>query len=342
MAKPSGWPALPGTLRVGEEPCRHYTEVEVHAALTADPAGYFAFAKQIISALAAGRAEVTAPPKQVFVDPRTGGDFRVMPCELRLGSRVMKTVKVIGTNTVQRKVPDQITVGKVLVLDPEENYVSAVFDACLLSSARTGLCAALAIDVLARGRQRLVVIGSGRVGYYAALYAITACGVGQVSFCDSVPGRAEDMAKWFGGAFPGVQSDARTPGAITAADVVILATTSAVPVASPPCWGANLVISLGADTDTQAELDPAWARYADLYCDSLDSLRFGDLRAWSEAGQIDAASVTGLLESLRQPPPASERPRVFVSTGHALFDNLTACYLLEPEATRSATRQAPK
>jgi ornithine cyclodeaminase/alanine dehydrogenase-like protein (mu-crystallin family) len=88
-------------------------------------------------------------------------------------------------------------------------------------------------------------------------------------------------------------------------------------------------VSLGADIDSQSELDPAWARYADIYCDSLDSLRFGDLRAWSEAGRIDAAEVTGLLECLRQSPPEPTRPRVFVSTGSALFDNLTAYYLLE-------------
>jgi ornithine cyclodeaminase/alanine dehydrogenase-like protein (mu-crystallin family) len=314
---------------VGVEPCRYFDEAEVHAALTVDPAGYFHFVKENLKAIAAGTATVTTPPKQVFTDPRTGGDFRVMPCELQAGARVVKTVKVIGTNTLQRKVRDQITVGKLLILDPEENFVSAVLDACLLSSARTGVCAALAIDALARARRRLVVVGSGRVGHYAALYALAACDVQQVTFCDSVAGRAHELAKWFGAAFAGVASDALPIDRITAADIVVLATTSAVPVARPPCWNANLVVSLGADIDTQSELDPAWARYADIYCDSLDSLRFGDLRAWSEGGHIDTADVTGLLESLRQPPPDSPRPRVFISTGHALFDNLTAGYLLE-------------
>jgi ornithine cyclodeaminase/alanine dehydrogenase-like protein (mu-crystallin family) len=314
---------------VGAEPCRYFDEAEVHAGLTAHPAVYFRFVKEQLQAIAAGTTTVTAPPKQVFTDPRTGGDFRVMPCELRAGSRVVKTVKVIGTNTLQRKVRDQITVGKLLVLDSEENYVSAVLDACLLSSARTGVCAALAIDVLARARERLVIIGSGRVGHYAALYAVAACGIREVTFCDSVPERAQELAGWFDAAFPKVVIEARPIAGIASADIVVLATTSPVPVASPPCWNANLVVSLGADIDTQSELDPAWARYADIYCDSLDSLRFGDLRAWSEAGRIDAVEVTGLLESLRQPPPESARPRVFISTGHALLDNLTACYLLE-------------
>jgi ornithine cyclodeaminase/alanine dehydrogenase-like protein (mu-crystallin family) len=336
MAKTRRPPALPRHLRLGKEPCRYYTESEVHAALTADPAGYFRFVRRTMAAIAAGRITVTAPPKQVFEDPGTGGDFRVMPCELRTGTRLVKTVKVIGTNTVQRKVRDQITVGKVLVLDPRENFVSAVMEACLLSSARTGVCAALAIDVLARTRQRLVVIGSGRVGHYAALYAIASGGVREITFCDSMLKRARDMAKWFSAAFPGISSHAAPVSAITAADVVVLATTSAVPVASPPCWGANLVVSLGADADTQSELDPAWARYADVYCDSLDSLRFGDLRAWAEAGQIDAAAVTAILEALRDPPRGGDRPRIFVSTGSALFDNLTVHYLLERGRTKRA------
>jgi ornithine cyclodeaminase/alanine dehydrogenase-like protein (mu-crystallin family) len=111
--------------------------------------------------------------------------------------------------------------------------------------------------------------------------------------------------------------------------VVVLATTSEAPVASPPGWGANLVVSLGADVDSQSELDPAWARAADIYCDTLDTLRFGDLRAWIESGIVDPAGVTDLLQVYRRPPPASERQRVFVSTGSALFDNLTARYLLD-------------
>src|SRR4026209_2227204 len=98
MAKTRRPPALPRHLRLGKEPCRYYTESEVHAALTADPAGYFRFVRRTMAAIAAGRRTVTAPPKEVFEDPGTGGDFRVMPCELRTGTRLVKTVKVIGTN----------------------------------------------------------------------------------------------------------------------------------------------------------------------------------------------------------------------------------------------------
>jgi ornithine cyclodeaminase/alanine dehydrogenase-like protein (mu-crystallin family) len=319
---------LPSILRIAAEPYRYFTETEVHTLLTERPEEYAAFVRDAVMAIAAGRAQVTMPPKQVFTDPATGGDFRLMPCESRWGELVIKTVKLIGTNRVQRKVPDQITVGKAFALDPAENFVSSIFEACLLSSARTGLCAALAIDALARSRDRLVVIGSGRVGYYAALYAVAAAGVTRVVLSDLDRGRAREGAAALSAEFPGIQCEAKDPAEIHAADVVALATTSTRPILSPPAWGANLVVSLGADIDSQSELDPAWARVAELYVDTPDSLRFGDLRAWQRKGLIDSGDVKELLQILPGGAGNSGRPRVFISTGSALFDNLTIAYIL--------------
>lgn len=321
-------PPLPSILRVAAEPYRYFTEREVHDLLTDRPGEYAAFVRDVMTAIAAGRAQVTMPPKQVFTDPATGGDFRLMPCELRWDDRVVKTVKMIGTNMAQHRVPDQITVGKAFALDPEENYVSAIFEACLLSSARTGLCAALAIEALARACERLVIIGSGRVGYYAALYAVAAAGMTRLVLTDLEHGRAKEAAAALSAEFPGIQCEARDPAEIRAADVVALATTSTRPVLSPPAWGANLVVSLGADVDTQSELDPAWARAAELYMDTADSLRFGDLRAWLADKLIEPAEVKELLQVLRAGAGDSGRPRVFISTGSALFDNLTIAYIL--------------
>ena len=320
---------LPEFLRVGVEPYRCLSDADVHALLTADPAGYIAFSRDVMMAVADGRAQTVLPAKQVFGDPTTGGDFRVMPCELRQGAAMTKTVKLVGTNTIQRQVPDQITVGKLFVLDPRENFVSWMIDACVLSSARTGMCTALAISALAPRRRSLMVVGSGRVGYYSALYAVAACGVAQVTFCDRVPERARAAADALAVAFPAAQVDARPVGAMRHADIVALATTSAAPVASPPGWGAGLVVSLGADTDAQSELDPSWTECADLFCDTPDSLRFGDLLSWNRSGRITGSAVRDLLDVMRAPPTDSGRTRVFVSTGSALFDNVTARYLLE-------------
>ncbi len=322
-------PKAGGAFRVSPEPFRYFTESQVHALLVARPARYVRAVRSALRAIATGKAKLVLPPKQLFPDARNHGDFRVMPCEVRRGGSVTKIVKVIGTNTLQRTVPDQITVGKLLVLDPQENFICAVMEACLLSSARTGACAALAIDALARGRSEMVVVGSGRVGTYAALYAVAATGVKRVAFCDVVPQRARQAAAWLATRFPRVRCEARPLAGVERADVVVLATTSARPIRAVAGWGANLVVSLGADTDEQSELDAAWARRAELYCDTLDSLRFGDLRAWVEGGLTRRRAVSDLLDVYRSRRKASLRPRVFVSTGSALLDNLTARYLLD-------------
>lgn len=316
-------------LRISGEPFLYYDESAVHRLLTADPVAAFAYFAEGLSAAAQGAVLVEQPPKQIFSDPGGSGDFRIMPCVLRQGNRVRKTIKIVGTNIAQRLVPGQITVGKAFCLHPQENFVTHVFEACLLSSARTGLSAALAMKTLAPGSVRLTVIGAGRVGYYTALYAIANRLVAEVVFHDRDPVRA-------GAAVSRLSREARFTRAsvcpidlLPATDIVVVATDSSAPVCAPPAWDAKLVISLGADTAHQRELAPEWIECAELYADSLDSLRYGDLRAWLDAGLMTASRVTEFGEVLRNGSPSFARPSVFVSTGLALYDNLAIGYLLE-------------
>lgn len=326
--------ALDGVLRLGGEPCAHLDETRVHAALTRDPRAYYLYLKQQLAAIAAGEMLIELPPKQVFDDGPGAGDFRVMPCIVRNGQTARKTVKIVGTNFAQQIVPGQITVGKAFCLHPSENFITHIFDACLLSSARTGACATLAVELLAAQRRLVTVLGAGRVGYYASFYLSFLDGIEEITLCDLKPGKARDVAACLAKLAPGVRFSAKEPGQLGPTDVVVLATTSSTPLCAPPAWGSRLVVSLGADIDEQSELDRRWAKAADLYVDSFDSLRFGDLRNWLDAGLITAEQVTDLQAVLRKEhAPSSDRPRVFVSTGSALFDNLTIGYLLERELT---------
>jgi ornithine cyclodeaminase/alanine dehydrogenase-like protein (mu-crystallin family) len=318
-------------LRTATEPCININDDTVHRLLTAAPQDYFRHMHERLRDIAAGRISVEMPPKQVFADPGETSDFRVMPCVTRSGNRVIKTLKIVGTNTAQLVVPDQITVGKALVIDPVENYVTHVVDACLLSSARTGLCAALAIKLLATSTKRLNIIGSGRVGYYVGFYAATVCGIREIVFADSTHERATTAATALAARIPGIKCTATPSGDLPNADIVALATTSNTPVCAPAESNAGLVISLGADIDHQTELDPAWANAADIFVDTMDTIRFGDLKAWIAAGLLDITTISDFdaLLSGKNPQPAPSRQRLFVSTGSALFDNLTLEYLLE-------------
>jgi ornithine cyclodeaminase/alanine dehydrogenase-like protein (mu-crystallin family) len=177
-------------LRLSDEPSRYWSDHQIHAALTADPAGFIRFMTDGVRAVSDGSAQINMPPKQIFADEDIEGDFRIMPCVLRWGARHWKTVKVVGTNNAQRIVPDKITVGKALVLHPEENFVTDIIDACILSSARTGACAAIGAEALGAPRARVAIVGSGRVGFYSALYICAQGGVSRLAFHDAVAVRA--------------------------------------------------------------------------------------------------------------------------------------------------------
>jgi ornithine cyclodeaminase/alanine dehydrogenase-like protein (mu-crystallin family) len=326
---------LPDFLRIHAEPCTYVNEAAVHRALVAAPSDFLAFVSNWLTLISNNRATMELPPKWICADAPSpdSGDFRVMPCVVRWGAEVIKTVKIVGTNRRQQLVPDQITVGKAFRLHPEENFITHVFEACLLSSARTGLCAALALSRLAPVRRKLSIIGAGRVGFYAALYA-TALGVEEITVRDIELDRATRTAAALG--------DFCRPEKLNApidCDALILATTAGEAFCHPQHTNAKVIISLGADTEDQHELAPAWASAADIYFDGPDCLQVGDLRAWREAGLIAENDLTSLLDLWRNGPRPSERPRVFISTGSALLDNLTIAYLLEQSPPDQPSRR---
>lgn len=321
-------PELKAILRAAKEPLCQVDDARVHELLLADASAYLDYLEQELRDIADGRTALVLPPKAVFEDGPDMGDFRLMPCITRREGRTVKSVKLVGTNLAQREVPDQITVGKAMLLHAEENYVTHLFDASALSSIRTGACTALAIRLLAPQHHRLHFIGAGRVGYYSAFFSCIQGGVSSVRFTDMNPVRAKTLARHFASRYAGIRISAGAASADDTFDVVVLATTSNVPFCKPPAWDAKLVVSVGADTDYQHELDIAWSDRADIVVDTLDSARFGDLRRWLEEKRIRREELRDLFDVLRVPVGIG-KPLLFVSTGSALFDNLTMAYLAE-------------
>lgn len=311
--------AVADVVRAHREPWVHVPDAAVHEALTARPERYLAHLRRRLSQLAAGELALDLPSKRIFAD--LDGDFRVMPCVTGSGPAAVKTVKVVGTNLLQRTVPDQITVGKALRLDPLENFVTHVFDACLLSSARTGACAVLALQRLAPTARRVALVGAGRVGFYAAVYLEAAFPGLELVVADERPERAIALARVLeGGGVDCRFGDARH------VDAVVLATTSRTPFLRPAETSAACVVSVGADAEDQHELAREWTKAAELFVDSPDAFDVGDVRAWSAASLLDGRP-RDLMSLFRSSRPEVGRS-VFVSTGSALFDNLTIEYLL--------------
>lgn len=316
-------------LRIAGEPCRYFQETEVHEYLTRAPGEYYRFIKNSLGKLASGEATMEMPPKQIFSDPDFSGDFRVMPCVVRNGTITTKSVKLVGTNILQSRVPGQITVGKAFVIDNEENYISHIFEACLLSSARTAICACLAIDLLGKGYRQLTIIGAGRVGYYCARYALALGLVDSLILADIDQERAESMASILRDGYPGTPITASIYADLADTDIVLLATTSRTGIYSPDHFDSKLVISVGADIDFQHELSPDIAKDANIFVDTLDSCRYGDLKLWIENGLVVPEKITELLPIIVNGPEVDvPGRRVFISTGTALFDNQTMAYII--------------
>lgn len=310
-------------VRVHEEPWEHLDDLEVHARLTAHPVAYLAHLRKRLLQLAWGTRALDLRTKRIFDDGR--GDFRVMPCLTGSGTSAVKTVKIVGTNLEQRRVPDQITVGKAVRLDPVENFVTHVFDACLLSSARTGACATIALQLLMSAPQRVAIVGAGRVGVYTGIYLDATWPGIRIVYLDSQPGRAaRTAAALTAGGADAVAGDRED---LAQVDAVVLATSSRVPILTPLGTSARCVISVGADSPDQHELSADWIGEADIFIDSKDAREVGDVRAWLEREAFDH-ELPDLLALVRDPRP-DRRRSVFISTGSALFDNLTIEYLLE-------------
>jgi len=334
---------LPKTLlRVHPEPFEYIVEDEIHSILVEDPARYLSHLESDLKDIASGKATIIMPKKQIFEDHDSKGDFRVMPCIVKSPKGTLKTVKIVGTNVTNTVVPDQITVGKAFCLNPKDNFISHILEACLLSSARTGACSALARKLLAPDSSKIVIAGSGRVGFYAALYNIAVGRVSEITFTDTEFDRAEKLANKAASLWPDIKINAAPNKKSVSCDTLILATDSRKPLFTPSDVTAELVISLGADTTNQSELATSWSEYVNkIYVDSMDAMHVGDLKLWSESGKNlhhDYIDIISLLKGARH--AMNEGTKLFISTGMALLDNLTIGFILQ-ERSKFARQSSP-
>lgn len=330
-------PPLPFSL--DPEPCAWFDDAFCHRQLTATPVAYLDALQGDLQRIADGELVIDLPPKQLFADSldmygteNSGkGDFRVMPCVVRGGERITKTVKIVGSNFSRKVVRNRMTVGRALYLDPQENFVHSEFAAFALSSARTGACAAIAHRLLHGGRSA-TLFGAGAVAWYAAFYLLSDARIDHLRIIDPDAEKAQRTLSSLRLHFPQLQGEhCAAPTDVDDSVVAILATDSLTPFLHPSATKAGLVISLGADSDEQSELDPAWTTQATLIADLEDSALIGDLKRWHARNLLQAAPLPDLVSLLRQKNRLSTTQDriVFISTGSALFDNLTIHYLLE-------------
>jgi len=329
-------------LRLNPEPYTFHDDAAVGRALLARPRDYLDHLYGALTALSEGRARVEMPSKQVFADPGQRSDFRVMPCVTRFPDRVRKTVKIVGTNWPRKIVPGEISVGQAFALHPAENFIEHGFAACILSSARTGACAAIAMRLLDLPVDHLAVFGAGRVGFFTALYAAALGRTKRIDFCDLDGPRADLAARLVADRWVGLETGVFNASALDRAaesgfcpDALVLATDSERELFDGSGHRPGLVISLGADTDWQREVDADALAHYQLVVDTVDSLKWGDGKRFG-AMNLLAQRPVRTFEDLLRDRTGARAPTLVLSTGSALFDNLTIDYLLQGELAATA------
>src|SRR4030095_5074904 len=218
----------------------------------------------------------------------------------------------------------------ILLFRPETGEPLLTLDGRLISHLRPAAVAAVATKLLARPE--------------ASVLAILGAGVQARSHLEAMrlvrtfreirvwrPGNAQALAPAFG-----VHAAGSAAEAVRGADVVVVATTSQVPVLHGEWLSPGThVNAVGAPRPTWRELDDAVLRAARIYVESREAAtrESGDIIA---AGRVDAEIGEVMSGAMRGRESAGELT-LFKSVGVAVEDVVTADLVYRKARTSSAT-----
>ncbi len=274
-------------------------------------------------------SESEVDQKQVFSQDGVPGDLRVMSFFNNKGG----TVKIIGTNEVESVVSDKISVGKCLVIHPQDHFVMCIIDACALSSIRTAAGVLVACKRLGPSSvSTLGVIGCGRIGFYTVI-AFQRAGLIDECLCFDISRKSmENFSKLVSLEHGPRFRICETEEIFRQSKSVALATTSAKPVIGlrdiidRP---VEFISSVGADANNLSELDENLLPAVHIVSGSHHCLEMGDMKRWIERGIITRSDIRFLSNTTREDFQVDGRPRCYISTGFPLLDHVAAALVYE-------------
>ena len=234
--------------------------------------------------IAFSRGEVDQPVRSVIEVVKGHAFFASMPVLApavpALGAKLVAVFKENAAKGLHTHL------ATILLLDPETGLLQAVMDGRYITEARTAAVSAVAVRYLAsRQASVLALIGSG-VQARSHLEALAHVAAFREARCWSPTASHVDVLIREPRSLP-VHAARSAEEAVAGADVVVLVTSSPVPVIES-AWikpGA-LVIGVGACRPYQREIDPALVARARLIVDSRAS-------ALSESGDVLMAIARG-------------------------------------------------
>lgn len=224
------------------------------------------------------------------------------------------------------------------LVDGKSGLPHTFMEAGYLTDLRTGAGSGMAAKILAREDSRkLAVIGAGRVALYQVVAITCALDIETVEISTRTRSRGERLVDALRGDLGIEVKLVGTPEqAITDADVVIAATTSATPVISGRFLKPGvLVISAGAAVPDSRELDSETIRRADqCYIDSRDDCldAAGDYIIASSEGVCsldDVIDIGDVIAGKAVGRERSEQNFVYKSIGVPIQDLVTGQEIAE-------------
>ncbi len=220
----------------------------------------------------------------------------------------------------------------ILAFDADTGVPTALMDGTYITALRTGAASGLATQLLARPDSRTVAIIGAGVQARTQLWAVCeARSIEHVYVYSRTPTRAEAMARemaGFGGVVPtSWEVTSTAEEAVSRADIVCTATTSAQPVfAGEAVKPGTHVNGVGSFTREMREVDDILVKRAKIYVDSLKACleEAGDLIQPLERGVIGHSAIVGEIgEVAAGLKPGRTDPQeitFFKSVGNAVQD----------------------
>lgn len=281
--------------------------------------------RRVFLALAEGGA--VQPPQTLALLPVGGGDFITYAGAVAGAFAVKVSPYLPGPSGA-------VVTAWTLAMSVRTGEPLLLCDSKGLTRERTAATTALATDLLAPPHAAgLTIIGSGDVALAHLRHALSLRPWSRLKVWSPRAALEGRLARFLA-VEPRIEPVASLEAACDGADVIMLCTSSPLPVVHPRhVQGAALVTSISTNAPDAHEVPPEWLPHAAVYCDyrATAPLSAGEMRLAAARGLWSPEAIKGDIPELltgRAPRPAPGQCAFFRSIGLGLEDLAAALEVL--------------
>ena len=287
--------------------------------------------EKAFAGLAQGHANM--PQRTPIALPEKSGLALFMPAHIKsLGAIGAKVVTVYPENARRHRLP--CILGTILLLDEETGFPVAVMDGGFITAMRTGAASGVATKFMARPDAcTATVFGTGVQAFtqVLAVHEARPLRLLRAFSIDPIESQQEFARKVTEKTGIPVELAAKPETAVRESDVVILATSAAVPIIDGAWLRPGTHINgIGSHTPKMREIDPLTVQRSRIVCDLTDACKAeaGDLMIPAASGawawELVAGSLGDVVTGKIPGRTSQDEITLFKSVGLAIQDMSTA------------------